>query len=152
VKQRVRSGHGTGSRRVTEILELARLFACATARLSSSVPHFRARAGAVLRASATFDGTMAQWLHWLADMALDQATLDSLSRNIANEFDSRLEIVGIAATHGGSDRVELLVSVADDHDERRVHMLNLTRARRVDFESDLRRQLTERLSEDTFGS
>ena len=83
---------------------------------------------------------------WRTRCSYDGMPLDS--RTIAGEIDPRLEIVGVAATHGGSDRVELLVSVATDgNDESRVHMLNLTRAAKVDFERDLRHQLRDTLAE-----
>jgi hypothetical protein len=74
-------------------------------------------------------------------MSLDAATITKLSRTIAEDFnDPELEVVGVAATHGGSDRVELLVS-----DGERVRMLNLTRTRKADFERDLRSRLEEGL-------
>ena len=77
-------------------------------------------------------------------MSLDAATITQLSRTILEDYDeSECEIVGVAATHGGSDRVELLVSLPDGDAGRRIHMLNLTRTRRADFEQDLRHRLTE---------
>jgi hypothetical protein len=55
--------------------------------------------------------------------------------------------MGVAATHGGSDRVELLVNVRDRSasDGRRIRMLNLTRTQKADFERDFRNQLQESL-------
>jgi hypothetical protein len=77
-------------------------------------------------------------------MSLDATTITYLSRTIAEEYDDEVEVVG-ASTHGGSDRVELLVSVADPEDGRRMRMLNLTRTERADFERDLRSRLDESL-------
>jgi hypothetical protein len=78
-------------------------------------------------------------------MSLDSATITELSRTIAADYDDELEVVGVAATQGGSDRVELLVSMAHPNDGRRVRMLNLTRTKEADFERDLRNRLSERL-------
>jgi len=81
-------------------------------------------------------------------MSLDAATITQLSRTIAEDYDDdELEVVGVAATHGGSDRVELLVNVRDRSvsDGRRIRMLNLTRTRRADFERDFRSRLQESL-------
>jgi len=75
-------------------------------------------------------------------MSLDAATITELSRAIAEDYDdTEVEVVGVAATHGGSDRVELLVTMSDSSDGRRVHMLNLTRTRKADFERDFRNRL-----------
>ena len=77
-------------------------------------------------------------------MSLDTATITELSRAIAEDYDDPdVEVVSVAATHGGSDRVELLVSVSNRSDGTRVRMLNLTRARRADFERDFRDRLDE---------
>ena len=78
-------------------------------------------------------------------MSLDAATITELSRSIAEDYDSELEVVGVAATHGGSDRVELLVSMFDPADGRRMRMLNLTRTKKTDFERDLRSRLQQSL-------
>ena len=77
-------------------------------------------------------------------MSLDAAAITELSRTIAEDYDDS-EIVGVAATHGGSDRVELLVSVADADavDGRRVRMLNLTRSQPAAFKRDLRDHLAD---------
>ena len=77
-------------------------------------------------------------------MALDAATITQLSREIAEDYeDDDVEVVGVAATHGGSDRVELLVSLSDASDVKRVRMMNLTRTRKADFERDFRNHLDE---------
>ena len=79
-------------------------------------------------------------------MSLDAATITELSRAIAEDYDDpAFEVVGVAATHGGSDRVELLVSMSDSSDGRRVRMLNLTRTRKADFERDFRARLRNSL-------
>jgi len=77
-------------------------------------------------------------------MSLDTATITELSRAIVEDYDDpEVEVVGVAATHGGSDRVELLVSMSDPSDGRRMLMLNLTRVRKADFERDFRSRLHE---------
>jgi hypothetical protein len=79
-------------------------------------------------------------------MSLDAATITKLSRTIAEDYDDdELEVVGVAATHGGSDRVELLVNMRDSTDGRRIRMLNLTRTEKADFERDFRSRLQESL-------
>ena len=78
-------------------------------------------------------------------MSLNAATITELSRTIAEDYDDpELEIVGVA-THGGSDRVEVLISLPDADEGRRIHMLNLTRTKKVDFERDLRDRLGQSL-------
>ena len=79
-------------------------------------------------------------------MSLNASTISELSRTIAGDYDDAdVEVVGVAATHGGSDRVELLVSMSDPSEGMRVRMLNLTRTGRSDFERDLRERLEESL-------
>ena len=78
-------------------------------------------------------------------MSLNAATITELSRSIAEDYDDPdVEIMGVS-THGGSDRVELLVSVTlpDAESGRQVHMLNLSRTQRSDFERDFRSRLQE---------
>ena len=50
-----------------------------------------------------------------------------LSRAVAREADPELVIVGVAASDGDAQRVELLVTVAGCHPEPCVLMLNLPR-------------------------
>lgn len=79
-------------------------------------------------------------------MSLDAATITELSRTIAEGYDDpELEVVGVAVTHGGSDRVELLVSIPGAPDGPRIRMLNLTRSQKSDFERDFRSRLPQGL-------
>jgi hypothetical protein len=79
-------------------------------------------------------------------MSCDAATITELSRTIAEDYDDQeLEVVGVVATQGGSDRVELLVSMRDATDGHRIRMLNLTRSQKADFERDFRSRLRQSL-------
>ena len=77
-------------------------------------------------------------------MPLEAARTATLGRIIAADYED-VQTIDVAATHGGSDRVELLVSILGVDQRPHVHMWNLTRTRSVDFERDLRRHLDETL-------
>ena len=69
----------------------------------------------------------------------------TLSRDVAAEYDSRLEVVGVTSTAGDSSRVELLVTVRGCHQEPCVLLVNLTRQGQEVFERDLRETLRRAL-------
>jgi hypothetical protein len=76
-------------------------------------------------------------------------TIKALSQDIAAEYDSRLEVIGIASTDGESGRVEILVTIRGCHEEPCVVMVNLTRLGQAAFERDLRNKLRGALAAQT---
>jgi hypothetical protein len=79
------------------------------------------------------------------DEILSIDTVTALSRELAAEYDSRLEIIGVASTAGESSRVEVFVTVRGCHQEPCVLMVNLTRQGQQAFERDLREELRRAL-------
>ena len=79
------------------------------------------------------------------DEILSIDTVTALSRDVAAEYDSRLEVIGVASTSGESRRVEVLVTVRGCHQEPCVLMVNLTRQGQQAFERDLRQKLRRAL-------
>jgi hypothetical protein len=78
-------------------------------------------------------------------LSIDAVT--ELSRDVAAESDSRLEVIGVASTAGESSRVEVFVTVRGCHQEPCVLMVNLTRQGHQAFEHDLRESLHRALAE-----
>ena len=76
-------------------------------------------------------------------VSLDQAT--AISRDVIAEVRGDLELLGVLSTDGGSDRIELLVTVAGCHREPCRLVLNLTRVDAADFEDELREKLRDAL-------
>jgi hypothetical protein len=74
-------------------------------------------------------------------------TVTELSRDVAAEYDSRLEVIGVASTAGESSRVEVFVTIRGCHQEPCVLMVNLTRQGHQAFEHDLRESLHRALAE-----
>jgi hypothetical protein len=83
------------------------------------------------------------------DDILSIDTVTALSRDVAAEYDSRLEVIGVASTAGESSRVEVFVTVRGCHEEPCVLMVNLSRQGHQAFERDLRRNLRRALIEHT---
>ena len=83
------------------------------------------------------------------DEILSIDTVTALSRDVAAEYDSRLEVIGVASTAGESSRVEVFVTVRGCHEEPCVLMVNLTRQGHQAFERDLRQTLRRALIEHT---
>ena len=78
----------------------------------------------------------------------DILTIDAvteLSREIAAQYDSRLEVIGVASTAGESSRVEVFVTVRGCHQDPCILMVNLTRQGHEAFERDLRDKLRRAL-------
>jgi len=75
----------------------------------------------------------------------------ALSRDVAAEYDSRLQVIGVTSTAGESSRVEVLVTVRGCHREPCVLMVNLTRQGQEAFERDLREKLRRALLAHTLG-
>jgi len=72
-------------------------------------------------------------------LSIDMVT--ALSREVAAEYDSRLEVIGVAASAGESSRVEVFVTVRGCHQDPCVLMVNLNRQGHQAFERDLRAKL-----------
>jgi hypothetical protein len=79
-------------------------------------------------------------------LTLNLDTITAISRAIAADHDPRLEVVGVASSDGGSDRVELLVTIVGCHQEPCILMLNLTRTETSQFERELKLKLREKLA------
>lgn len=77
-------------------------------------------------------------------LKLDLAT--DICREVAAELDPRLTIVGVTATEGGSDRVEVLVTVTGCHTAPCMHLLNVTRSEPALLEQQIRSKLFDALS------
>jgi hypothetical protein len=85
------------------------------------------------------------------DEILSMNTVTALSRDIAAEYDSRLEVIGVASTAGESSRVEVFVTLRGCHPEPCILMVNLTRQGHRAFEHDLRETLRRALVAHTSG-
>ena len=85
------------------------------------------------------------------DEVLSIDTVSMLSREVAAEYDSRLEVIGVASTAGENSRVEVFVTVRGCHQEPCVVMVNLTRQGHEAFERDLRDNLRRALGAHTAG-
>ena len=83
------------------------------------------------------------------DEILSIDTVTALSRDVAAEYDSRLEVIGVTSTAGESSRVEVFVTVRGCHREPCVLMVNLTRQGHQAFERDLRETLRRALTAHT---
>jgi hypothetical protein len=80
------------------------------------------------------------------DDILSIDTVTELSRDVAAEYDSRLEVIGVTSTAGESSRVEVFVTIRGCHQEPCVLMVNLTRQGHQAFERDLRENLHRALT------
>jgi hypothetical protein len=77
-------------------------------------------------------------------MALTQKEITDISLAVIQE-QPRLELVGVASSEGGSERVELLITVRGCHDQPCALLLNLTRAGRTELEEELTSKLRSAL-------
>ena len=73
-------------------------------------------------------------------------TITSIVSTMLKEHGRALELVGVTSTEGGSDRVELLITVAGCHKDPCRFMVNVTRGDQVEFERDLRLKLADALA------
>jgi hypothetical protein len=80
-------------------------------------------------------------------VALNLDTIAAISRDITADHDPPLEVVGVASSDGGSNRVELLVTIVGCHQEPCVLMLNLTRTEASQFEREFKDKLREKLAD-----
>lgn len=78
-------------------------------------------------------------------MTMDLDSVTTLSRTVVREHDSKLSVLGVTSGGGGSDRVELLITIGGCHAAPCVLMLNLTRTEPSAFADELRSKLTDAL-------
>ena len=64
----------------------------------------------------------------IGHMTLNPDSVTALSREIARQVDPRFEVLGVTSIDGGSDRVELLVTLKGCHREPCTVMVNVSRA------------------------
>lgn len=74
---------------------------------------------------------------------LDEVT--AISRDVIAQVRGDVELLGVLSTDGGSERIELLVTIAGCHREPCRIVLNLTRGDAADFEDELREKLRHAL-------
>jgi hypothetical protein len=74
-------------------------------------------------------------------MPLNSDEIAAIARDVIRTSHHRLDLVGVTAVEGGSDRVELMITVRGCHAEPCRLLLNLSRGTRADLEADLRRKL-----------
>ncbi|HXG86779.1 MAG TPA: hypothetical protein VNJ02_00470 [Vicinamibacterales bacterium] len=78
-------------------------------------------------------------------MTVPLDAITRISRAVAAEMGGAFEVVGVASNDGGSERVELLVTIAGCHKEPCMLILNLDRGSQDELEDDLRAKLREAL-------
>ena len=74
-------------------------------------------------------------------MPLDHDQIVAISRDVIQRFPQPLEFVGVMATEGGSNRVEIMVTVRGCHQEPCRLLLNLSRQNQPSLQTELRRKL-----------
>jgi hypothetical protein len=82
-------------------------------------------------------------------MPLAQEQITGIAQEVIRTYPRPLELVGVMASEGGSNRVEIMVTVKGCHDAPCRLMLNLSRGDRAALESELRRKLQELLRSHT---
>ena len=82
-------------------------------------------------------------------MSLAADTITEISRSVAAEHSSQIEVLGVASSEGGSDRIELLITIAGCHNEPCRFLINLPRSGVVELEAELRSKLREALRNHT---
>jgi len=78
-------------------------------------------------------------------MALNLDRVATISRAVVSQLDQRLNVVSVSATQGGSERAEVLVTVAGCHDEPCLHLVNVSRAAAATLEDEVRSKLIQSL-------
>jgi hypothetical protein len=76
---------------------------------------------------------------------LTQKEVTDISLAVIREQPQSLELVGVASSEGGSERVELLITVKGCHEQPCTLLLNLTRAGRAELEEELTSKLRSAL-------
>ena len=80
-------------------------------------------------------------------MTLSVDAVTRISRSVVLEHGAGLNVVSVTATEGGSDRVELLITIEGCHEGPCRFLINVTRANDADFERELRTALQRGLEE-----
>jgi hypothetical protein len=78
-------------------------------------------------------------------MTIPVDTIMEVTRSVAAEHSARLEVLGVVSNEGGSDRVEVLITIAGCHTDSCRVVINLSRAEGSDLEEQLRTKLREAL-------
>ena len=80
-------------------------------------------------------------------MSLPSHEVAAIAESVISSLHDEVRILGISSSEGGSDRVELLITIHGCHDDPCRILVNLNRANSVQFEQDLRAKLHEALLE-----
>ena len=78
-------------------------------------------------------------------MPLTTDAITEISRSVAAEHSSKLQVVGVASSEGGSDRIELLIMITGCHREPCRFLINVARTGAAELEAELRTKLQEAL-------
>jgi len=78
-------------------------------------------------------------------MPLSIESITEISRAVASRHRGGFEVIGVTSTEGGSDRVELLLTIRGCHTGPCRLSLNVNRADGEEFERDLTAKLDEAL-------
>lgn len=78
-------------------------------------------------------------------MPLNVDAITAISRTVALEHGRAVEILGVTATDGGTDRAELLINITGCHQDSCRLLLNISRTEGAEFEVELRAKLIEAL-------
>jgi hypothetical protein len=77
-------------------------------------------------------------------LALDE--IATISRVVALEHGRALQVTAVDISDGGSERVEILVTLEDCHRGQRRFLVNVSRADREQFKGELRSTLRDALT------
>lgn len=88
---------------------------------------------------------MFTWSCHAALMPLNVDAIAAISRAVALEHGRALEVVGVTATDGGTDRAEVLVTIKGCHAGECRLLMNIGRTEGTEVERELRAQLIEAL-------
>lgn len=80
-------------------------------------------------------------------VSLEQVT--AISRSVVLEHRSGLEVSGVTFSDGGTDRVEIIVTIDGCHDGSCRFVVNVTRSGGQDFEREFRAKLSAALLKHT---
>jgi CO/xanthine dehydrogenase FAD-binding subunit len=80
-------------------------------------------------------------------MPLDHDQIVAISQDVIQRYPQALEFVGVMAAEGGSNRVEIMVTVRGCHQEPCRLLLNLSRLDQSSLQTELRRKLQTSLRE-----
>ena len=76
-------------------------------------------------------------------MGVNLERVSAISRSVALEHGRGLHVEGVTFSDGGTDRVEILVTIAGCHRGPCRFAVNVTRSADVDFEREFRAKLNE---------